>query len=148
MEAITRKYLELMDSLSEIPHELAEAEEEEAHLRSSISRNQRTLEEREALVVMKEGGWGALGKNEGDRKYRLKQLLIEDAQYQRMAEAIEDEQQTLAEVQVSAEALRRQYGAVTYQARLHAAYMAYMAGASTMPTAIAEPVASAEELGL
>jgi chromosome segregation ATPase len=117
-------YESLMTALDALPDEIGQVQEHITNLRLSASDYERTLTQREAILVQQ-----AEGKNAELRKAALVQMQATDGIYRSTTQRLDNVQHELAEAQDSLSALERRYGAVCYQAKLHAALLGYLAGA-------------------
>jgi predicted nucleic acid-binding Zn-ribbon protein len=125
-------YNDLMDSLDRIPADIGDAEQERVTLRQNISRMEQAIEERRITVILGAGGWASLGKNEGEREIVLKDKLRTDEAYRELDADLYTAKSELAELDQFIISSERQYGAICYKAKLTAAFMAYVAGATTL----------------
>lgn len=128
-EQIFDQYKALMASLSNLPAEIAAAEGDKAALKRQISDTKRLVEQHEQAIAL-----NVEGKNAEERKARLALALASDAAYQRLIKAQRQEAEELDTLQVEADMLTRQYGAVCFEAQLLAGLMQYLSNAKAPVT--------------
>lgn len=141
-------YTDLMGKLDELPVEIAESEDEMLALKRGIAPMEEALENRRIELIFNEGGWAALGKNEGERSMAEKKMLNEDATYSNAAADIAALRYDIDQAAQRIKDSERQYGAVCYQARLASAFMGFIAGSGVTTATATEAPMSAEEVGL
>lgn len=117
-------YQNLMASLEELPDTMSLVQKQITDLRLQAANHERTLAQREALLLGQ-----AEGKNAELRKAALIQLQAADRIYSTEQRLLLQVQEELSKAQDHMTTLERQYGAVCYQSRLHAALLAYLANA-------------------
>jgi hypothetical protein len=117
-------YADLMTALDELPDSISLVQEHITALKLSAAEHERTLAQREAILIQQ-----AEGKNAELRKAALEQLKTGDAIYRNELRHLLANQEELAQEQDALDKLTRQYGAVCYQTRLHAALLAYLGSA-------------------
>ena len=117
-------YTDLMTALDELPDSISLAQEQITVLKLSAAEHERRLAQREAILIQQ-----AEGKKAELRKAALEQLKTGDAIYRNELRYLLANQEELAQEQDALDKLTRQYGAVCYQARLHAALLTYLGSA-------------------
>lgn len=117
-------YTDLMTALDELPDSISLVQEQITVLKLSAAEHERRLAQREAILIQQ-----AEGKNAELRKAALEQLKTSDIVYRNELRYLLANQEELAQEQDALDKLTRQYGAVCYQARLHAALLAYLGSA-------------------
>ena len=155
-EQLLQTYNDLFQSLNELPNLIADINDQLAKAKEGQSATQKRLASLEADIVSKYGGWKELGKNETERKYGLARLLAIDPDYQRVQQSLDAYNQEITELTNQLDALTRQYGAVCYQTRLHAALFNYLGSAGAPVTshangngnAVQVDASDAETIGL
>jgi hypothetical protein len=131
-DQVLRTYHELMQSLAELPADIAALQEALTAVRLQLGISEKMLKDIEADLRLT-----VEGKNAEERAARLAQTLQQHAVYQRWSAAADTERREAIRLQDKLDNLTRQYGAVCYQARLHAGLMTYLgsAGAPVAPGA-------------
>ena len=134
-------YTEIMQDLDNLPDYLATQRRESTTLRMELNDRKRRvaeqknlMEEQKGVVIMQNGGWSNLGKNEQERGLALDALLRKDSNYQSMSRrlsSLDDDayraEQNLIGSESEADITATRLNAVTFKARLHAAYLNYIA---------------------
>jgi hypothetical protein len=128
-EAILSQYRELMGKLESLPQEIAAAQTDLAQAKMTRSQTNKTLADLEVQIIQHNGGWANLGKNDGDRKNALADILAKHATYQGWVRTLGREEAKVSELEIEVDTFTREYGAVCYQARLLAGLMSYLGNA-------------------
>ncbi len=140
-------YNEIMQDLDSLPEDLATQRRESITGRMELNDRRRRvmeqknlMEEQKGMAIGAAGGWSNLGKNEQERGLAVDALLRKDSNYQSMARRLasldEDAyraEQNLLIVEGEADITATRLNAVTFKARLHASYLAYIS-AGAIPT--------------
>ncbi len=143
----TMIYNEIMQDLDNLPEDLATQRRESVSCRMELNDRKRRvmeqknlMEEQKGMVIGAAGGWSVLGKNEQERGLAVDALLRNNVNYQSMARRLasldEDAyraEQNLLAVEGEADIIATRLNAVTFKARLHASYLAYIS-AGAIPT--------------
>lgn len=119
-------YRDLMGDLASLPAQIAAAKE--AALKAKLQ-----LGESEGAMKAIEEAYTPEGKNDTERKADKAIFLGKHAAFQRFAAAAKRERSDLAQLEINAETLEKQFIAVGFAARLHAGLMAYLAAAGAVP---------------
>jgi hypothetical protein len=125
-QEIITVYRDLMTELGTLPAEIAEAKE-------VVSKVKFQLAETEAAMKWAEDTIPPKGNNDSERKTNKAQSLASDQAYQRLTAAAKRERSDLAQLEINADKLERQFAAVGYASRLHAGLMGYLAAAGAIP---------------
>jgi chromosome segregation ATPase len=123
-DALIEKYAELMASLATLPDEIDDAQQKMSELQFEIAELEKVEATREAALLGQ-----VEGKNAEQRKANLTLLKEKDASYRRIASDLAGLHGELQAVKDTVDHRQRQYGAVCYQTRLHAAFVNYLANA-------------------
>lgn len=130
-EQILQQYTALMAALTNLPAEIAAAQGDLAEAKRTTADTKRLIEQHEQETALR-----IEGKNAEERKAKLALALANDAAYQRLTAAQRKEQQDIDALTIEVESLTRQYGAVCFQAQLHAGLMQYLSNARTPVTVL------------
>lgn len=117
-------YKALMANLAELPSEIRVAQTDLTEAKRQLAATEKLLKERE--LVLK---GDAQGKNADERAAALIAILAQDAIYRQLSKNQEREAKGVDAITIEMDTLQRQYGAVCYQARLHAALLQYLGSA-------------------
>jgi hypothetical protein len=121
-------YTDLMTSLATLPEEIAAAQSDLTKSKFSLSQCETEMDRIEA-----EQSLTVEGKNAEERKARLALALKANAFYAKLdAEAL-GWRKDMAVLTNDVDNLTRQFAAVGYQAKLHAALLGYLAAAGAVP---------------
>jgi hypothetical protein len=115
-------YTDLMTKLAQLPAAIEQVQIELTAAKLDLERDEKSAKEIEATTRGE-------GKNDDERKAAKLVALKADAVYVRFAKAVEAGRRDVAVLGDQVESLTRQYGAVTYQAKLHAAMLEMVTGA-------------------
>lgn len=128
-------YNDLMSSLAALPEEIALAQGDLTEVKRQIGDSKTLLDSIEASLSLT-----IEGKNAEERKARLMQALETHQNYQRIKAALRKESAQADGLANDVDSLTRQYGAVSFQARLHAALLTYLGNASVHIAALGNDV--------
>lgn len=128
-------YSQLMTELANLPAEVAKAQEGLTEAKRTQADTDKMLKQIEAAIAL-----SIDGKNAEERKAKLTQALADDGRCQMVAASLRNVTTTVETLANEVAALERQYGAVCYQARLHAALLQYLGNAGA-------PVGKVDSLG-
>lgn len=128
-------YSQLMTELANLPAEIAKAQEDLTVIKRQAAQTKETMAQTEAATALT-----IEGKNAEERKAKLTQALAATPVYVRLSNALRAETEEADTLANEVAALERQYGAVCYQARLHAALLQYLGNAGA-------PVGKVDSLG-
>lgn len=123
-EQILEQYKALMVSLANLPAEIQAAQGDLADVRRQAADTKRLLDQHEQAASLR-----IEGKNADERKAKLALALANDNAFQRLTAAQRKEQTDIDALTIEVESLTRQYGAVCFQAQLHAGLMQYLSNA-------------------
>ena len=129
-EQILEQYKALMVSLSNLPAEIQAAQGDLADVKRQAADTKRLLEQHEQAASLR-----IEGKNADERKAKLALALASDNTFQLLTNAQRKEQADIDALTIEVESLTRQYGAVCFQAQLHAGLMQYLSNAKA-PVAV------------
>jgi hypothetical protein len=130
-EQILQQYKALMVSLSNLPNDIHAAQSDLNKAKRTAADTKRLLDETETMTVA-----GAEGSNAEKRKADVAVKLANNQAYQRLMTAYLKEQAEVETLTNEVDMLIRQYGAVSFQARLHAALMTYLGNAGAPVTVL------------
>jgi hypothetical protein len=125
-QEVIATYRDLMGDLAALPAQIATAKE------AILPVRMRLAESKGAMDAI-EDAYTPEGKNDSERKADRARFVAQHAAYQRFAAAAKKETADLAQLEINAEALEKQFIAVGFAARLHAGLMAYLAAAGAAP---------------
>jgi hypothetical protein len=123
-DQILRTYHDLMQRLTALPADIDALQEALTTVKLQLSTSEKTLKDLEADLRLK-----VEGKNAEERTARLTQTLQQTAVYRRWSHAADTERREASRLQDKLDGLTRQYGAICYQARLHAGLMNFLGSA-------------------
>lgn len=123
-EQLINTYTQLMTELDNLPQEIAAAQNDLLAVKRQVSDSKTLLDSLEASLSLT-----IEGKNAEERKARLTQALSTHQNYQRIRATLRKESEEADNLTNTVDALTRQYGAVSFQARLHAALLTYLGSA-------------------
>ena len=118
-------YIDLMTSLETLPAEIAAAQSDLTKSKFSLSQCETEMDRIEA-----EQSLTVEGKNAEERKARLSLALKGHAFYAKIAAEALGWRKDIAALTNDVDNLTRQFAAVGYQAKLHAALLGYLAAAA------------------
>ena len=121
-------YTSLMTSLATLPEEIAAAQSDLTSAKIALGAAERELERIEAEILLT-----VEGKNAEERKARLSLALKGHAFYAKIAAEALGWRKDIAVLTNDVDNLTRQFAAVGYQAKLHAALLGYLAAAGAVP---------------
>ena len=163
-EQLMQTYADIMASLAQLPDDIAGYQSDLTDAKLRKVEVERELDRQDAALINAAGGYKGLGSNEKERELALDGLRAKSNQWQGVNGELSTLTRTVAEMTDELNAAERQYGAVCYMARMHAALLTYLGSAGpvtpvTLPdfTALrtngngkhgAATVADAAELGL
>lgn len=119
-------YRDLMGDLRRLPAEIAAAKEAVLPVKIRLAESKSAMEGIEDAYTPE-------GKNDSERKADRARFVAQHGAYQRFAAAAKREAADLAQLEINAESLEKQFIAVGFAARLHAGLMAYLAAAGSIP---------------
>ena len=119
---VIETYRDLMAYLATLPAEIEIAKEGVLKVRLQLA-------ESEGAMKAIEEAYTPEGSNDTARKADKANFLSKHAPYQRFAAAAKRERSDLAQLEIGAESLEKQFIAIGFAARLHAGLMAYLAAA-------------------
>jgi len=122
-------YHDLMAALDTLPDEIAACQRDLDAYRETLADVKADAESLERHLLREAGGYSKLGSNDGERKTALALLLERNADYREMEIAEARQQGHVTALTTELDHLTRQYGAVCYKARLHAALLNYLGSA-------------------
>ena len=123
-EQLINTYTQLMTDLDNLPHEIAAAQNDLTAVKRQVNDSKTLLDNIEASLSLT-----IEGKNAEERKAKLVQALTTHQNYQRIKATLRKESEEADMLANSVDTLTRQYGAVCYQARLHAALCSFLGSA-------------------
>lgn len=124
---VIETYRDLMADLATLPVEIANAKEAILPVRMRLAESKTAMDGIEDAYTPE-------GKNDSERKADRARFVAQHGAYQRFAAAAKKETADLAQLEINAEKLDKQFIAVGFAARLHAGLMAYLAAAGcSMP---------------
>ena len=126
---ILAQYRDIMGKLATLPREIAQAQDELAQAKMTSGQTDKTLSELEVKTIQGAGGWAGMGKNDGDRKNALANMLTQNSTFRNLTRTQDAEAQAISDLTIEVDYLTRVYGAVCYQARLLASLMSYLGNA-------------------
>ena len=124
-EQLIETYTSLMTSLDTLPDEIAAAQGDLTSAKINLGAAERELERIEAEILLT-----VEGKNAEERKARLSLALKGHAFYAKIAAEALGWRKDIAVLTNDVDNLTRQFAAVGYQAKLHAALLGYLAAAA------------------
>lgn len=138
-------YNELMQSLDELPGQIASAQDRLNAFKRDGQELAKIGEEAEHDFIARAGGWKALGANDKERElavaaYRRESMYPHNSKVYSNTAAIDDAAKLVSY-------LERRYGAVCYQARLHAALLQYLGQAGAPVPAQPAPISARTAMG-
>lgn len=136
-------YTDLMTSLETLPAEIAAAQADLTKSRFSLSQCEAEIDRLEAELSLT-----VEGKNAEERKARLALALKGNAFYAKLAAEALGWRKDAAVFANDVDNLTRQFAAVGYQAKLHAALLGYLAAAGAVqPGDVSFGMASKDRMG-
>lgn len=124
MQFLIDTYQQLMVSLANLPAEIEAAQGDLADVKRAAADTKRLMEQHEQAASLR-----IEGKNADERKAKLALALANDNAFQRLTAAQRKEQTDIDALTIEVESLTRQYGAVCFQAQLHASLLQYLGNA-------------------
>ena len=115
-------YTDIMGKLATLPGEIEAVQTELTAAKLDLDRDERTVKEIKAQTMLTAEGSNA-EKREADCAAKLKT----DAVYQRWAQSADKGRRAVAVLADQVDSLTRQFAAVGYQSKLHAAMLAFLA---------------------
>ena len=116
-------YQDLMGKLRSLPDELASKQEA---LTAAKLGNAQTVKRLKEIKERAEYAAAPQGKNDAERKAVTADILAKNQEYQNLSRANGREEADIASLSDLVDAIQREYGAVCFQATLHASLMSYL----------------------
>lgn len=121
-------YTDLMASLATLPEEIAAAQSDLTNVKLALGAAERDLERIEAEILLT-----VEGKNAEERKARFALTCQENIFHRAQSAEARAGRDAIARLTNDVDSLTRQFAAVGYQAKLHAALLGYLAAAGAVP---------------
>jgi hypothetical protein len=121
-------YTDLMASLQTLPEEIAAAQSDLTNVKLALGAAERDLERIEAEILLT-----VEGKNAEERKARFALTCQENIFHRAQSAEARAGRDAIARLSNDVDNLTRQFAAVGYQAKLHAALLGYLAAAGAVP---------------
>ena len=121
-------YIDLMTSLETLPAEIAAAQSDLTNAKIALGAAERDLERIEAEILLT-----VEGKNAEERKARFAITCQENIFHRAQSAEARAGRDAIARLTNDVDNLTRQFAAVGYQAKLHAALLGYLAAAGAVP---------------
>ena len=137
-------YQEIMEELSSKPMEIAAAAHQLSDAKAAVQNITQQLDDMEAIWVMAQGGYKAIGANEKERDMRLV-TLRNSPEFQPAMERLRYANAVADDARLLVARLERQYEAVCHKSRLTTGVMAYL-GNLALPVGTAIVQAASAQL--
>jgi len=124
-EQLIETYTSLMTSLATLPEEIAAAQSDLTSVKINLGAAERELERIEAEILLT-----VEGKNAEERKARFQLTCTENIFHRAQNAEARAGRDAIARLTNDVDNLTRQFAAVGYQAKLHAALLGYLAAAA------------------
>lgn len=121
-------YTNIMTSLDNLPAEIAAAQSDLTSVKINLGAAERELERIEAEILLT-----VEGKNAEERKARFQLTCTENIFHRAQNAEARAGRDAIARLTNDVDNLTRQFAAVGYQAKLHAALLGYLAAAGAVP---------------
>lgn len=137
-EQLMQTYADIMASLAQLPDDIAGYQSDLTDAKLRKVEVERELDRLDATIINTAGGYKGLGSNEKERELALDNLRRTYPMWKQLDGELSTLTRTVAEMTDELNAAERQYGAVCYMARMHAALLTYLGSAGPV-TAVTLP---------